>query len=103
MEESKILDASALIAKEVGLTTIFGIIEYPPASTYCDIIFPVEEDFDLALDISSKLREIGKPIGTVDILVASMCINRDKELLTKDRDFGIIQTIHPKFRFKIMK
>ena len=103
MEESKILDASALIAKEVGLTTIFGIIEYPPASKYCDILFPEEEDFSLAIEISWGLRKIGKPVGAVDVLVASMCINRDMELITKDKDFEIIQSIEPEFRFKIMK
>ena len=103
MEESKVLDASALIAKDVGLTTIFGIIEYPPASKYCDVLFPEEEDFNLAIEISWGLRKIGKPIGSVDIIVASMCINRDMQLLTKDKDFEIIKFIKPEFKFKIMK
>ena len=103
MEESKVLDASALIAKEVGLTTIFGIIEFPPASKNCDVLFPEDEDFDTAVEISWELRKIGKPVGTVDILVASMCINRNMELLTKNKDFEIIKSIEPEFKFKIMK
>ena len=103
MEESKVLDASALIAKEVGLTTIFGIIEFPPASKNCDVLFPEEEDFSLAIEISWGLQKTGKPTGTVDILVASMCINRNMELLTKNKDFEIIKSIEPEFKFKIMK
>ncbi len=97
MEEDKILDASSLIAKETGLTTIFGIIEYPPASESCDILFPDEHDFEKAVDIAWKLRKAGKPVGAIDILVASMCINRNKKLITKDMDFRMIKFVEPEF------
>ena len=103
MEESKILDASLLIEKETGTTTIFGIIEYPPASGYCDILFPDESDFEKAVDIAWKLRKIGKPIGAVDIIVASMCTNRNAKLITKDRDFEVIKSVEPEFVMEIKK
>ena len=101
MEESKILDASSLIAKETGLTTIFGIIEYPPASEHCDILFPDELDFEKALDIAWKLRKAGKPVGAIDIIVASMCINRNTKLVTKDEDFKHIKSVEPEFKLEI--
>ena|SRR3989338_4193669 len=103
MEESEILDASILIEKVSGTTTIFGIIEYPPASENCDIIFPGETDFEKAVDIAWKLRKAGKPVGTVDIIVAGMCINRNAKLVTKDRDFEHIKNSEPAFKVEIKK
>lgn len=55
----------------------------------------------MAIEISRKLRKIGKPVGTMDILIASMCINRDLELLTKDSDFENIKEVEPSFKLKI--
>ncbi len=103
MEESKILDVSLLIEKETGTTTIFGIIEYPPAIGQCDILFPGENDFKKAVDIAWKLRKAGKPVGAIDVLLASMCINRNAKLVTKDKDFLHIKTIEPNFRAEIRK
>lgn len=103
MEESKIIDASLLIEKEIGTTTIFGIIEYPPASEHCDILFPDESDFEKSVDIAWKLRKVGNPVGTVDIIVASMCINRNARLVTKDKDFENIKAVEPSFNLEIKK
>jgi predicted nucleic acid-binding protein len=33
------------------------------------------------------LRERGKPKPFSDLLIAAICINRDEELVTKDKDF----------------
>jgi len=101
MEESEILDASLLIEKELGLTTVFGIIEYPPAIDHCEVLFPTDDELLKAIDIASKLREAGKAIGAIDIIVASMCINRNAKLVTKDGDFKHIKSIEPEFRLEI--
>ncbi len=103
MEESEILDASLLIDKVTGTTTIFGIIEYPPAGEQCNILFPGENDFRKAVDIAWKLRKIGKPVGGIDVIIASMCINRNAKLITKDKDFEHIRNIEPDFKAEIRK
>ena len=86
-----------------GLTTIFSIIEYPPAIKYCEILKPNNQDFKKALDIAWRLRKIGKAVGAIDILIASMCINRDLELWTKDKDFKLIKLVEPRLKLKIRK
>ena len=89
--------------RKFGLTTIFSTIEYPPAFDKCDILWPNRRDFELAFKISMKLRKIGKPIGAIDIIIASMCINRDLELWTKDKDFKSIKLVDPRFKLRVKK
>lgn len=84
-----------------GFTTVFSIIEFPPASKYCDILKPNNNDYKKSLDIAWRLRKIGKPIGAIDMIIASMCINRNLQLLTKDRDFEVIKQLEPKFKLKV--
>lgn len=101
-EKGEVLDASLLISGMHGLTTIFSVVEFPPADKYCKILFPDREDFKIALDIAWKLRESGKTIGATDILNASICINRDLTLVASDRDYENITLIEPKFRLKLV-
>ena len=102
-QKSEILDASVVIEGHSGLTTIFGIIEYPPALGNCTVLWPEKEDFYLALDTASRLRLIGKPIGAIDIMVASMCINRNMKLITKDNDFVKIKEVEKSFKAEILR
>ena len=102
MEKKEILDTSVAILKKQGLITLFTVIEYPPSIDNFDILFPDDIDYIKAIEISNKLREKGKPIGAVDILIASMCLNRDAKLITKDKDFNIIKLIYPEFDFQLM-
>jgi len=66
-------------------------LEYPPILKYLKfygkIYYIRRSDLNLALKIQIDLRKIGaqKPIS--DILIASICINRDEELITNDDDF----------------
>ena len=55
----------------------------------------------LAYKISTLLRDVGKPQQAVDVLIASMCINKDFELLTKDSDFENIKAVEPEFKLRI--
>jgi len=93
MEENKVLDKSVLITGSSGITTIFNIIEYPPAYEKCSVIWPRREDYARAL--ASKLRKAGKAIGAIDIIIASICINRALVLVSKDEDFKVIREIDP--------
>ena len=48
---------------------------------------------DLAIELQMKLRVKGKPKPFSDLLIASICINRDEELVTKDTDFEDIAEV----------
>jgi len=41
----------------------------------------------LAYNIQLKLTAIGKSKSFADLLIAAICINRNEELITKDKDF----------------
>ena len=54
---------------------------------YGKILFPDITDFTLAHETQDKLIRLGKAKTSVNLLIASICINRNEELITKDRDF----------------
>jgi hypothetical protein len=100
MEENKVLDTSVLIAGNNGITTIFNIIEYPSASEKCSVIWPKREDYAKALAIAAKLRKAGRPVGAVDIIIASICINRGLVLVSRDEDFNVIREVDPALKLE---
>ena len=102
MEESKVIDTNLLIDGFSGLTTIFNIIEYPTAFQRNVILFPERADFDKAVDISLRLRLKGNMIGAVDVIIASMCINRGLKLVTKDKDFNYVKEVDKNFKVEIL-
>jgi len=71
--------------------TVVTFVEYPKIVLYKkfngNVIFPTEEDYILAHRIQLKLVKVGKTKPFADVLLASICINRDEELITRDRDF----------------
>lgn len=104
MEENKILDTSRLIEGREGLTTIFNVVEYPKAlESEIKIFWPIREDFIKSVEIMSELLKIGKPIPAIDILIASMCLNRGLVLSTKDDHYKYIKQVYPKFKLEIIK
>lgn len=72
-------------------TTAVTFVEYPKIvyykKFYGKILFPDVEDFMLAHKTQNKLLELGKAKTFADLLIASICINRNEELITKDEDF----------------
>ena len=89
-----VLDTSVLIDKirkneEIyeNITEI-SVLEYPPILKYRKFYGYIKRsDLNLALKIQIKLRKIGNPKPIPDVLIAAICINRNKELITKDKDF----------------
>ncbi len=71
--------------------TIVTAIEFPPVLSYDKFRGKVytltPKDQVLAVKIQRLLRKIGKPKSCSDVLVASICVNRGEELITKDEDF----------------
>ena len=92
-----VLDTSVLIDKikrneeiHENITEI-SVLEYPPILKYQKfygrIYYLKRLDLNLALKIQIKLRKAGTPKPLPDVLIASICINRNEELITKDKDF----------------
>ncbi len=92
-----VLDTSVLIDKirrgeviQENITEI-TVLEYPPVLKYPKfygrIYYLKRSDLNLALKIQINLRKIGAQKSIPDILIASICINRKEELITKDKDF----------------
>lgn len=79
--------------------TVVTLIEYPNVLEYAgfkgDIIFPTIKDYYTAYEIQKKLMKRGRMIGFADILIASMAINNDEELITDDGDFVDIAEVSP--------
>ncbi|AEA46516.1 type II toxin-antitoxin system VapC family toxin [Archaeoglobus veneficus] len=71
--------------------TAVTFVEFPKIVYYKKfhgkILFPNTDDFILAHKIQSELVREGKAKTFADLLIASICINRDEELVTNDRDF----------------
>ncbi len=104
MEKNQILDTSVAIEKQEGVITLFTVIEYPPSLTKgFEVIVPEGLDYTKAIEIASRLRRIGKPIGAVDTIIAAMCINRSSKLVTKDTDFRHVKEVFPEFDFKLVE
>jgi len=87
----------------IGNTTIFNIIEFPPAAKIrgLKVIFPQPRDYENALKLSVKLLKQGKPIPTVDTLIAAICINRNLTLITRDTHFMNIRLVEEKFKVNL--
>ena len=67
------------------------IAEYPPIMDYKKfygkVLIVERDDVLLSIELQRRLRTIGKPKPFSDLLIASICINRNEELITKDKDF----------------
>ena len=51
------------------------------------MIVPDRDDYVAAADIRNACRQHGVQLGTIDALIARLCLRHDLELLTTDGDF----------------
>ncbi len=104
METKEIFDTSIAIERKAGIITVFTAIEHPPSMRRdFEVVFPENADYIKSIEISNKLREKGKPVGAVDIIIAAMCINRSMKLVAKDKDFNNIKKNFPGFELQLLK
>ena len=66
------------------------IIEYFSALPF---IVPEREEHIKAADLRNLCRRKGIQAGTIDVLLASLCIERDIQILTSDKDFSRIAKV----------
>ena len=87
-----------------GYTTIFSVIEFPKAIKFKQlvVIYPSREDYDEAIRISIDLLKKGKPIGAIDVLIASIALNRDLLLITMDKHLKYVKIVRPKLKLKFI-
>jgi hypothetical protein len=68
------------------------IIEYFSA---LPLLVPDRQDHIQAADLRNTCRRKGKQVGTVDALIAQLCIRHELVILTTDKDFLQIATLVP--------
>jgi len=98
-----ILDTSIVIERFKGNEeikeniTVATLIEFPRISGYKlfrgSVYFPTIDEYSLAFELQKKLYECGKPKAFSDLVIASISINRNEELITRDIDFRNIATV----------
>ena len=59
------------------------------------MIAPVRADHILAADLRNECRRRGVQVGTIDALLAQLCITRELAMLSADRDFNYIANWTP--------
>ena len=59
------------------------------------MIVPQREDHTAAADLRNDCRRRGVQIGTIDALLARLCIRHELVMLSTDRDFEFLATIAP--------
>jgi predicted nucleic acid-binding protein len=59
------------------------------------LINPDRQDHIEAADLRNRCRRSGLQIGTVDALLAELCIRHDLTLLTTDNDFSLVAARFP--------
>ena len=102
MGENEVLDTNVLIEGKHGTATIFSAVEYPKAVQPGNhFIFPDRKDFLLSIEISTGLLRKGKPVPAVDVVIASMCLNRNAALRTRDAHFRVIQELYPGLELRL--
>jgi len=77
--------------------TVVTMVEFPPILRYSKfsgrVIYPVQGDYETAYKLQENLRKIGKPKPFSDLLIASICLNREEELVTSDEDFRDVSQV----------
>ena len=57
------------------------------------LLVPDRQDYIQAADLRNTCRRKGKQVGTIDALIAQLCVHHDLVILTTDKDVQQIATI----------
>lgn len=57
------------------------------------LISPDRDDHIHAADLRNRCRKKGVQVGTIDALLAQLCIRHDLQILTTDKDFTYISRV----------
>jgi hypothetical protein len=59
------------------------------------LLVPDRDDHGAAADLRNACRRSGLQIGTIDALLAQLCIRHELTLSSTDRDFAAVATLSP--------
>lgn len=59
------------------------------------LLLPDRQDHILAADLRNACRQKGIQVGTIDALLAQLCVRHKLTMLTTDNDFQLIATVVP--------
>jgi hypothetical protein len=98
-DTSKLIDAYKTNLKIHGYTTVFNLVEFPKAlELNLRVLYPLKSDYNLALEISTELLKMGKPIPTVDVIISAIALNNRLRVITKDRHFLFVKGVREDFK-----
>jgi len=77
------------------MTSIFSLLEFPLATKHeeLSIIYPTQETYQNAMKIALKLRKKGTPVPIIDLLIATIAVERDFFLVSDDSHMKLIQDV----------
>ena len=78
-------------------TSIFNIIEFPPAITIKSLIIlhPTQQTYENGLIYASKMRDNGTPMHAIDLLIGALALEHQLSLVTNNGDFNAFNEIEP--------
>ncbi|MHA1729373.1 MAG: hypothetical protein ACTSWY_11655 [Promethearchaeota archaeon] len=81
-------------------TTIFSIVEYPVLKLLKNItiFYPSSADYTESIKNAIKLRKKGTPIPSIDILIGTITVNKNFNLVSEDKHFKIFEAIEPRLK-----
>lgn len=59
------------------------------------LLVPDRDDHVAAADLRNSCRRSGMQVGTIDALLAQLCIRHELTLLSTDRDFAAVAALSP--------
>jgi predicted nucleic acid-binding protein len=59
------------------------------------LLAPDRQDYIEAAELRNRCRRKGIQVGTIDALLAQICIHHDLTILTTDKDFALAATVVP--------
>jgi len=108
--ERKIYDTSVIIGlwksnvrRLNAYTTIFSVIEFPKTLLIegLTVLYPTRDDFNEAILIAKDLLKAGKPVGAIDIVIASIALRKGLTIITSDRDFQKVKEVRPELEIEL--
>ncbi|RLI81220.1 type II toxin-antitoxin system VapC family toxin [Archaeoglobales archaeon] len=97
-DTSKLIDAYKKSEEIHGYTTIFNLVEFPKALEFnLRVLYPLKSDYNLALEISTELLKVGKPIPAIDVIISAIALNNKLRVITKDEHFLFVKEVKKDF------
>ena len=95
-----LLSKKKVFKENKSMTTIFSLLEFPLATRHeeLSIIYPTQETFQNAMKIALKLRKKGTPVPTIDLLIATMALEREFCLVSDDAHMNLIEDVEPSLK-----